>query len=417
MKKLPNLSGILVDLTPLRTSLPFRRLWLASLVVGVGGQMGLFAVALQVYDISGSSLAVGAVGIFVAIPSILFTMFGGVLADAIDRRILAMSASFCQFVVAGSFYLQATFSYNSLAVIYILIALQATIGAFSVPARRAFIRRLLPVEQMPAALALYMFSMQFSQILGPATAGVVSSLIGVKYCFLFQIFSFFVFFAVAWSLPATLPSGIPIQLKLRAVGEAISFVWRNQVLRGAFFADLCITIFGIPTALFPAINCERFGGQPITLGLLTTSFAVGGVLGTAFSGLLGKLTYQGRAMLTACVTWGILIVAFGFSENLWFALLCLTLAGAADVIAATLVQTIVQNSTPDILRGRISAVEQIIQMGGPQLGNFRAGLTGSWFDPPLGVILGGLATIIGIGIVFISLPNLVKYSSGDDLHN
>jgi predicted MFS family arabinose efflux permease len=295
--------------------------------------------------------------------------------------------------------------------IYVLVAVQSTLGAFAVPARRAFLRRLLPARAMPSALALNLFSMHSAQIVGPALGGFAAAWFGIKVCFIVQMLGFLASLLAVLTLPTMPPlDGASPRLGLAAVVEALQFLWQTPTLRGAFLADLSMTVLGVPVALFPAINAERFGGLPETLGLFTTAIAIGGILGTAFSGPLGRVVHKGRVLLSICALWGVLIIAFGVSVDLWSSLAFLVLAGAADSLALTIGQTIVQNSTPDALRGRASAAEHIVQMGGPQLGGARAGLIGSWTGPTLGIVSGGLATVAAVAIVFVAVPALSKYT-------
>lgn len=374
--------------------------------------MSVFAVAFEVFSISKSSLAVGAVGLFVAVPSIVFAMFGGTVADAVDRRRLMIFVSLGQLLVAGGLYMQAAASVGKLWIIYLLVGSQATLGAFIVPARRAFLRRLLSADAMPAALALNLFSMHGAQIVGPALGGVAVAALGLKVCFMVQMIGFLASFLAALSLPSVPPDEAAPRIGVAAIAEALEFLWSAPLLRGAFLADLSMTVLGTPMALFPAINSERFGGLPETLGFLTTAVAIGGVVGTLCSGPLTGVVHKGRALLFICAAWGLLIVLFGFSSNLWLALWFLALAGAADALAVTLGQTIVQNSTPDSLRGRASAAEHMVMMGGPQLGGARAGLVGAWAGPTLGVVAGGLTTIGMIALIFLAVPALAKHADG-----
>ncbi|WP_315765128.1 MULTISPECIES: MFS transporter [unclassified Bradyrhizobium] len=404
---------ILIDITPIRKSAPFRRLWVSSLISGLGGQMSVFAVAFQVFNVSGSSLAVGAVGLFVAIPSIGFAMFGGTLADAVDRRKLMIFVSLGQLFVASGLCVQAAVGLEKLWIIYALVGAQATLGAFIVPARRAFLRRLLSADEMPAALALNLFSMHGAQIVGPALGGFAVAALGLKVCFMVQMLGFFASFLAALSLPTVPPDEAAPRIGIAAVVEALKFLWQTPILRGAFLADLSMTVMGTPMALFPAINSERFGGLPETLGLFTTAIALGGVVGTLCSGLVTGVANKGRALLFICALWGVLIVMFGVSANLWIALTFLALAGAVDSLAVTLGQTIVQNSTPDALRGRASAAEHMVMMGGPQLGGARAGLIGSWAGATLGIVAGGLTTVGIVAIIFLTVPSLAEQADNN----
>jgi MFS family permease len=404
-------TSLLVDIGPLKESPAFRRLWMGTGLSTIGSQMTVFAVVLQVYTLTGTSLAVGVVGLFVAVPSILFGLLGGTIADAFDRRTLVLATSSGQALVSVVFTVQAFTGLDQLWLLYLLVAIQSLLGSVGVPARRTLLPRLLPKEQLPAGFALTLFTMHLSQIAGPAIAGVVAATWGLTACYFIDALSFAAALYGIARLPAMPPEGTLARPGLRAVGEALRFIRGNRVLTGAFLADLSITVLGVPTALFPAINAVHFGGGAQTLGLLTTATAVGGLLGTAFSGPVGRVSHQGRATIIACVTWGVAVAGFGLTTNLWSALTLLVIAGTFDVVSVTFCQTIVQVTTPDHLRGRVTAAEHVVSMGGPQLGNFRAGAVGSLTSPAIGAVSGGLASIAGALLVAVTVPAFVRYQA------
>lgn len=404
--------GLLLDLGPLRQSPQFRWLWSSTLIAGLGGQAALFAVVLQVFSISHSSLAVGAIGIFVAVPTIAFALFGGALADALDRRTLMLAVVPAQLLVAIGFVVQAALALEQLWLIYTLVAVQATIGAVAVPTRRTFLKRLFPQGSLAPVLALYVLAGQVAQIGGPLLGAALVASGGFAACYLAQALGLVLSLVAVIRLPAMPAEGPTSTVSPRAVGEALSFLVRSPVVRGAFLADVSLTVLGSPTALFPAINDERFGGEPGTLGLLTAALAAGGVVGIALSGPLGRIAFPGRALLIACAAWACAIVGVGASSSLWATLATLVACGMADVIALTLGQAIVQDATPDALRGRVSAAEQIVQMGGPQLGSLRAGIAGTALGPAVGLVSGGVLALVAVGALAASSPRLRRYSAG-----
>lgn len=196
---------------------------------------------------------------------------------------------------------------------------------------------------------------------------------------------------------------------LRAIGDGLAYIWRRKVLAGAFLADINATVLGMPIALFPAINAARFGGSPQTLGLLTTSVAVGGIVGSTLSGPVGRISRTGRALLVAGATWGAALTGFGFASNLWLTLLLLVLAGAADVTAVVFRASIIQVATPDHYRGRVSAADHVADAGIAQLGNFHAGVVGSLTTPATSAVSGGLSTMIGAALIGLTMPALTHY--------
>ncbi|MEV4315896.1 MFS transporter [Actinocrispum sp. NPDC049592] len=403
------MAKLLMDVRPLKHSPPFRRMWLGNGLSAIGNQMTNFAVALQVYTITHSAIAVGAVGLATGIPAVLFGLLGGTLIDAVDRRKLVLLTSSLLTLVSTAFAIQAYAELNQVWLLYLLVAIEATIGSVNGPARRTFIPRLLPPDQITAGAALTMLSMHSALIAGPALAGVIAAAWGLKVCYLIDVLTFAAALYGIARLPSMVPEGTKARPGFKAVGAALKFIRGNKVITGSFLADMNATILGAPFALFPAINEAHFGGSPQTLGLLTTAIAVGGVLGSGLSGPVGHITRQGRAMLIGGAVWGAGLIGFGLAQNFALALAMLVIAGTADVICVVLRTTMVQVTTPDEFRGRVSAAEMVVGAACPQLGNFRAGAIGSLASPAISVVTGGIATIAGSALLGLFLPAFARY--------
>jgi MFS family permease len=398
-----------MDIRPLGESAAYRRLWIGTGLSSIGNQMTFFAVTLQVYTLTHSAVAVGAVGLATGIPAVTLGLLGGTLIDAVDRRKLVLWTSSLLALVSVAFAAQAFARLDQLWLLYLLVAVESTISTVNGPARRTFLPRLLPADRIPAAAALMMFSMHSSLIAGPALAGVVTAAWGLQICYCVDAVSFAAALYGIARLPAMKPEGTPARPGLKAVRDALRFIRGNRVITGAFLSDMNATVLGMPFALFPAINDARFGGSPQTLGLLTTAVAVGGVLGSGLSGPVGHISRQGRAMLIGGAVWGAALAGFGVASAFWLALVMLVLAGAADVISVVLRTTMVQVATPDQFRGRVSAAESVVGAGFPQLGNFRAGAVGSLTSPAISVVAGGLATIAGSALIGVLVPAFARY--------
>jgi MFS family permease len=405
---------LFMDIRPLRESPHFRRLWVGTGLSTLGTQMTRFAVALQVYTLTGSSLAVGSVGIATVIPSILFGLVGGAVADAVDRRKLVLLTTGGLAVVSVVFAAQAFAELGQLWLLYVLVAVQSVLTSLNSPARRTFNPRLLRPDQLPAAAALMMFTFHVSSTAGPALAGLFAALWGLKVLYLIDALTFVATLYGVFRLPGMKPEGGTTRPGLRSIGEGIGYVRRNKVLSGAFLADLNATVLAMPFALFPAINAEHFGGAAQTLGLLTAAPAVGGLLGSALSGRIGDVARPGRAMLITGMVWGASLAGFGLVPNLWLALALLAVAGVADSISMIFSASIVQVATPDRYRGRVSAAEFVIGTGGPQLGNFRAGVVGSLTSSAVSAVSGGLSCVVGAALVWVALPAFTRYRAPRD---
>lgn len=403
------LSRLFVDITPLRRSPAFRRLWLGGAVSGVGSQMTVFAVALQVYLLTGSSAAVGLVGLFTAVPAIAFGLFAGSLVDAVDRRRLVLGTCVVQIGASGLLAAQAFAGLRDVGPLYALVAVESVVGSVSAPARRTFMPRLLPAELVPAGAALTMLGMHASLVVGPSLAGLVAAVGGLKLCYLVDAISFLASLYGVFRLPPMRPDGTGTRPGVRSVLEGLRFLRGNRVLAGALLADLNATVLAMPIALFPAINAARFGGSPRTLGLFTTAIAVGGIVGSGLSGPVGRVAREGRAMLVAGAVWGLALAAFGIVHSLAATLGCLLVAGIADVSSVVLRTTLIQVATPDEFRGRISAAEVVVGAACPQLGNFRAGALASLTTPGFSAVFGGLSCVGGAGLIALAMPAFVRY--------
>jgi hypothetical protein len=398
-----------MDIRPLREVPAFRRLWAGSVLSSLGGTMTDFAVTLQVWRLTHAAIAVGALGLARMIPTLTVAMVGGSLADAVDRRKLVLVTSCCAMVVSALFAAQAIAGLRQLWLLYVLVVLGASINSITGPARRTFAPRLLPARLLPAGLALNQLMLPVSMIAGPALAGLVVAAGSLQLCYIVDVVTFTASLYGVVRLPAMPPQDAGPDRGLRAVAAGVRFIFASRPLAGAFLADLNATVFGLPVALFPAINAERFGGHPQTLGLLTASIGVGGLLGMVFSGPVGRVTRPGRGMLVTVSVWGAGMAGFGVTHLLWLALGALAVAGGADTITVVFRGMIVQTVIPEGLRGRITAADYVVGYGGGQLGNLESGAVGSLFTPTVSAVSGGLATIVGAALIGLLLPAFASY--------
>jgi MFS family permease len=417
-------SRLLVDITPLRESAAFRRLLIGGALSGIGGQMTNYAVLLQVYELTRNSLNVGIVALASGLPMIVAALLSGPLADAIDRRKTVLITSVIQTAVSATLAAQAFTGLDRVWLLYLLVGVQGMVAGLASPASRTFMPSLVRREQLSAGAALQTLVMHGSVLVGPALAGVITAAVGLKVCYLLDAISFtFSLYAVA-RLPRMRAAGHEVRPGLRSLGEGLRFILSRRMILGVLLADTSATLLGMPIALFPAINAERFGGHPQTLGLMISAVSAGGLLGSALSGPASRVRRQGLGMLVAGVAWGAGLAAFGWSGTFWLAFLSLAFAGAADVTAVVLRISLVQGLTPDNLRGRISAVEFAVGGGAPALGNFRAGAVASLTSPTISAVSGGLAVVAGAALIGLFIPALLTYRSdtapvpvlaGDDL--
>ena len=407
-----------IDLAPLRRSRDFRYLWLGELVSETGSQVTLVAVFVQVYALTHSSAAVGVVGLVQLVPLALAALLGGPLIDRVDRRRLLLVAQCGQAAASGLLLAGALAGHPPLAVVYVGAGLVAGFGGFSLSTRAAMTPNLVAEDQLSSALNLNQAMWNTCVIAGPALGGVLIAKVGLSWAYAADVASFGATIAACLVLrPQVLADRAPrVGSLLRSgwheLAEGLSFLRGKPVLQATFYVDLVAMIFGMPRALFPVLAATRFGGGSETVGLLFSSAAIGALLGALTGGWVRHVRRQGRAVLWAVLVWGLGIIAFGLSgPELGVAVACLAVAGAADVISAVFRGTILQSTTPDALRGRLSGIHTLVVAGGPRIGDFEAGVVASAFTPTVSVVSGGVLCVVGVGALAVLSPQFARYQT------
>ncbi|MGE7433973.1 MFS transporter [Kitasatospora sp. NPDC001175] len=403
--------GALADLTPLREIPDYRRVWFGQSVSSVGQQMTAVAVSVQVYQLTGSSFATGLVGLFALVPLVVFGLYGGAIADTVDRRLLGLVGSGGLALVSAVLAAQAVLGSHTVAVLYAAVAVQAAFFALSSPARSSMIPRLVPSRQLPAANALNTISMNLGSTVGPMLGGVLIGAYGARAAYLVDTLAFGATLYAMWRLPAMRPGGDGERRRRASVLDGLRFLREQPNLRTSFLADLAAMIFGLPRSLFPAIAVGFYGGGPGTVGLLVAAPAVGALLGAAFSGWVGRVRRHGVAILAAVAAWGLSIAAFGLVHNLWLGLALLAAAGCADTISMIFRNTMMQVAAPDEMRGRLQGIFIVVVAGGPRLGDFESGTVASLTSPAVSVITGGLACLAAVLFLAARRPAFLRYDA------
>ncbi|TNC29724.1 MFS transporter [Amycolatopsis alkalitolerans] len=405
----------LLDIGPLRSSPAFRRFWIGRTFSVFGSQMTIVALLFQIWQTTSSTVWTGAAGLAQALPILAFGLFAGSLADRVERRKFYLGALTGQAVCSVVLAVQGFLGHLPVLLVLLVVAAQATFVAGGGPVGRAVVVRLLPPEQLGAGLALNGFSFQGAMLLGPAVAGVLLGWLGPGGCYAVDAATFLLAFYGAFGLPPMRPDGEPSRPGVRGVLDGLSFLVRTPVVRGALLTDLAATVLSMPISLFPLINAERFGGNPRTLGLFLTAIAVGGVLASILSGTFTRLPRPGLVMVAGSAAWGLALALFGIAPNAWLGLGFLVLAGAADTVSVVSRGTVVQFHTPDRLRGRVSAAEQMVGMAGPDVGNMRAGLVAGATSGAAALLSGGLLCVAAVLAVVWRTPGLAAARTQEPL--
>ena len=400
------MENLLADITPVRESPAFRRLWLGSAVSALGSQLTLVAVSLEVYRLTQDSLYVGLLSIFALVPLIFGGLLGGSIADAHDRRTVALLASSVLWLSTAALALQAWLQVGNVWLLYAIVAVQSGAQAINQPARSAIIPALVRKELLPAANALTMMTFGLTMTAGPLLAGVLVAWIGFGWTYTIDVVTFAFAFWALLKLPPMPPGQHAKPAGLRSVLEGFRFLGTRPNVRMTFVIDLVAMIFAQPRALLPAIGALMIGGGEATVGILLASTAVGAFLAGLFSGPLGGVRRQGAAVVWSVMGWGASIAAFGLvvvlagqsgdgGATVWLlpAALCCALAGIADSVSAVFRTTILQASTPDHLRGRLQGVFVVVVAGGPRIGDMLAGGATKLLNEGWVLLLGGVLCI------------------------
>jgi MFS family permease len=408
-------SRVFVDITPLRVSHDYRLLFFGQMVSWLGRQLTIVAVPIQVYDLTGSSLAVGLVGGAALGPLIVLSLAGGAIADAVDRRKLLIVTQLLLAATSAGLAANAMRGAPALWPIYVLSAATAGLSGVDLPARNAMLPRLVGRDLLPAASALGQLVFQAGGVAGPALAGLLISRVNLAAAYWVDVATFGVSAAMVVRMRPQPPEDGGTRAGFASVREGLRYLRGRRVLVSTFVIDLNAMVFGMPRALFPALGTGFFGGGATTVGLLFAAPGAGALLGALFAGWVGRVRRQGLAVIVAVIVWGAAIALFGVVPWLPLALVLLAVAGAADVVSAVFRNTILQLSVPDALRGRLSAVHIAVVTSGPRLGDVEAGAVAALVSPQFSVVSGGLACIVGALLVHAWAPGLARYELGAEV--
>lgn len=412
---------LLADTTPLRNP-DYRRLWWAGVVTTIGAQLSVVAVPQQIYEITRSSAYVGLTGVFGLVPLVVFGLWGGALADVMDRRRLLTITTTGLGVTSLLLWAQAAAGLDNVWVLLGLFALQQAFFAVNQPTRAAIIPRLLPAGKIAAATSLNMTVVQFGAIAGPLLAGVLIPVLGLAAMYLLDTIALLATLWAVVRLPAIPPLGETTKAGLRAVIDGFRYLSTQKILLASFVVDIVAMVFGMARALFPQIAHESFG-DPVTggfaLGLLFAAMSVGAVLGGVFSGWLPRVRRQGLAVMVCIALWGVAMIGFGvtvaFAEPgdsallLWIALAFLAFGGAADMVSAAFRSTMLQTVATDEMRGRLQGVFIVVVAGGPRIGDVAHGIAAAAVGTAIAAAGGGVLVVTGTVICVLAFPAFVRF--------
>jgi hypothetical protein len=402
---------IAADVTPLRESADYRRWWAGYMVSNVGSQLTIVAAQLQVFRLTRSSFDVGITGLVTVVPLIVFGIFGGSIADAVDRRKLMLITTSTLTVVATVMWFQAAIGLHRVWLIYVLLGLQAGFFGIDSSARGAMLPRLVRRDLLPAANSLGQISQNTALTGGPLLAGLLVGQFGFASAYGADALSFIAILYALVRLPPAPPEGEAARAGVRSVVEGLRFLGPRKNLLMTFLVDINAMVFGMPRALFPALAVSTFHGGAGTAGLLYAAPPVGALIGAGLSGWSGRVRRQGLAVLVSVGIWGAAIAVFGLVHVLWAGLVLLAVAGAADMVSAIFRSTILQVATPDALRGRLQGVFIVVVAGGPRFGDVESGTVASLTSTEFSIVSGGVACVAGMLALAAKYPSFAKYDA------
>ncbi|MFF3816904.1 MFS transporter [Streptomyces bluensis] len=402
-----------MDTRPLRRP-AYRRLWSSTIVTAVGSQLTAVAVPKQIYDITGSSAWVGYASLAGLLPLMVFALWGGAVADSMDRRTLMLITNAGIAFTSLLFWLQAVTGLDSVPVLMVLLALQQAFFGLNSPARNASIARLVPGDELAAANALGSTVMQTGLVVGPLLAGALIPVVGLAELYLIDALALCVTVWAVARLPALPPLTAPgpgRRAGWREVAAGFRYISLHKVLLLSFLADIIAMVLGMPRALFPQLAAETYApyGEGLALGLLFAAIPIGAVLGGLFSGTFSRARRHGLMVIAAVVAWGAAVTGAGLSTSLWLAVAFLAVAGAADMVSMVFRGAILLSAATDEMRGRMQGVFTVVVAGGPRLADVLHGTAGSAFGPRVAVAGGGLLVVAAMLLLATTTPALRRY--------
>jgi MFS family permease len=395
---------MLLDLSPLRRHRDFRLVFIGQLVSSFGSFITYVALPVQVYDLTKSSAVVGLIGTVQLVPLFVTALWGGAVADAIDRRKLLLRCEALMMCGSIALVLNSLAEQPSVTLLFVVAAFMSAVNGFHRPALEAITQKLVAFDELAAVSALSSLRGTTAAIVGPAAAGVLIAAFGLPFTYAVEVATFAISIAALAAIRSMPPAERAPPVGLTSVLEGLRYAASRPELIGTYAVDILAMTFAMPMAVFPALAEELGGGAAV--GYLYSAMSVGALGVTLFSGWTRNVERRGAAVVLAAALWGVAIFALGYAPSLAAAVLCLALAGAADMVSGLFRMTIWNETIPSTLRGRMAGIEQLSYMTGPLLGNARAGFMAERFGLGRSIAWGGL---ICVGCVAACVPLLPAF--------
>ncbi|MDX2633098.1 MFS transporter, partial [Streptomyces scabiei] len=408
------MGALLPDLGPWRVSVDFRRLWVAGLITNFGSFLTFVALPVQMKELTGSVVAVGAIGAVELVPLIVFGLYGGALADALDKRALILWTEAGQGLLCAGLLVNALLPEPLVWPLYLVAALSSALVAVQRPALDSIVPRIVPHEHLPAAASLNSLRWTVGGVAAPALAGVVVAYAGLAWAYAADLATFVASLALGVGLAPSPASHEAAKPSLRSIAEGARYAWSRKELLGTYAVDLAAMFLAMPLALLPFLADEL--DAPWSLGLMYAALPAGALLMTLTSGWASRVHRHGRMVVLAAALWGLSVTAAGLVREVWLVLAFLVLGGAFDMVSGIFRAAMWNQTIPDELRGRLAGIELLSYSVGPQLGQVRAGSMAAWTSVRASVWAGGLLCVGAVGLLALCLPQLMSYDVRTNEH-
>ena len=404
-----------IDITPLRTSKDFRNLFTSGMITYLGSMITYVAIPFQVAHLTGSFVAVGAVGLVELVPLILFGLYGGALADTLDRRRIVLWTELAAIVLLAVLCLNSMIPEPQLWLIYVLAFLLAAESGLQSPSLNAIMPRVVKHDELAAAGALRMVRYNVGSIVGPAVGGLIITFGGVGLAYGVDLASYVVSAFFLFKLRSLEPiREVTERAGVAHILEGMKYALSRKDLLGTYIVDLIAMIFAFPIALYPFL-AQQFDA-PWALGMLYAATAVGALFVTLTSGWTSRMKKHGRFVVIAAALWGLCIALVGIAPNIWWVLIFLMLAGAADIVSGIFRGLVWNQTIPDGVRGRMAGIEMLSYSVGPLLGQVRSSTVASLTSLRFSFASGGLLCVVGVGLAAVLTPALWNYDLDTNEH-
>lgn len=408
------LRALLPDLAPWRSSRDFRLMWMAGVVTTFGSFLTFVALPVQIKELTGSAVAVGAIGAVELVPLIVFGLYGGALADAMDRRKLILYSEAALGLLSALLLANTLLPHPMVWPLYVVAAMSSALTGLQRPALDSIVPRIVAHDQLSAAASLNALRWQVGAIAGPSLAGVLIAFAGLSWAYAIDIGTFAVSVGLAVGLRPSPAAHDADKPSLRGIAEGARYAWSRKELLGTYAIDMAAMFFAFPTAIFPFLADDLHA--PWALGLMYAAGSVGSLVVSMTSGWTSRIHRHGRLVVISAIGWGLAMAVAGWLGNIWLVLLMLAVAGGCDMVSALGRMTMWNQTIPDELRGRLAGIELLSYSVGPQLGQVRAGGMAALTSARASVWSGGVACVAAVGLLALALPKLMSYDARTNEH-